>query len=199
MELHDQTPENVELIFGRLLKVKGPNLESIQAFGLELEKILKEIPSVRPETVFADRVVGKPYIEIDIDRESIARYGLSIGEMQRVLQVALGGMALSRTVEGRERYPIRVRYMREERDSVEAISRIFVPTPNGQQIPLSQLASIAYVRGPQVIKSEDTFLNSYVLFDKVAGVAEWDAVEMAKATIQEKIKSKSLKVPTGVT
>ncbi|MCP4604694.1 MAG: efflux RND transporter permease subunit [Proteobacteria bacterium] len=181
------------------IKVKGPNLESIQAFGLELEKVLKEVPSVRPETVFADRVVGKPYIEIDIDRESIARYGLSIGEMQRVLQVALGGMTLSRTVEGRERYPIRVRYMREERDSVEAISRIFVPTPNGQQIPLSQLASIVYVRGPQVIKSEDTFLTSYVLFDKVAGVAEGDAVEMAKATIQAKIESKKLQVPTGVT
>ena len=99
-------------------------LEAIEKFGLELEAVLKTSPSIRPETVFADRVVGKPYIEIDIDRQAISRYGLKVTDVQEVLQVALGGRTLTRTVEGRERYPVRVRYMREERDSIEALERI---------------------------------------------------------------------------
>jgi Cu(I)/Ag(I) efflux system membrane protein CusA/SilA len=180
------------------IKVHGPTLESIEAFGMELEKLLKEVPSVRSETVFADRVVGKPYIELVIDREAIGRYGLSIVDVQSVLQVALGGMMLTQTVEGRERYPVRVRYMREERDSIEALERIFVPTPNGEQIPLTQLAHVEYVRGPQMIRAEDTFLTSYVLFDKKADMAEVEAVEMAKAYLDEKIKSRELDVPAGV-
>src|SRR5690606_32021522 len=144
------------------IKVHGPTLEAIEAFGLELEAILQTVPSVRSDTVFADRVVGKPYLEVELDREAIGRYGLSIVDVQDVLQVALGGMTLSRPVEGRERYPVRVRYMREERDSLEALERIVVSTPGGQQVPLVELSTIRYVRGPQMIRSEDTFLTSYV-------------------------------------
>jgi len=180
------------------IKVHGPSLESIEAFGLHLEEVLKTVPSVRQETVFADRVVGKPYLEIDLDREAIGRYGLTIVDVQNVLQVALGGMTLTRTVEGRERYPVRVRYMREERDSLEALDRVFVPTPGGEQIPLTQLADIQYVRGPQIIKSEDTFLTSYVLFDRQPDVAEVETVEQARQVIQEKIDSGELVVPAGV-
>lgn len=180
------------------IKVHGPKLETIEAFGRDLEKLLKEVPSVRAETVFADRVVGKPYIELVIDREAIARYGLSIVDVQSVLQVALGGMMLTQTVEGRERYPVRVRYMREERDSIEALERVFVPTPNGEQIPLTQLAKVEYVRGPQMIRSEDTFLTSYVLFDKKPDIAEVEAVEMAKAYLEQKIQNAELDVPAGV-
>ncbi len=180
------------------IKVQGPSLETLEKFGLRLEEILQEVPSVRAETVFADRVVGKPYIEIDIDRKAIARYGLSIAEVQDVLQVALGGMTLERTVEGRQRYPIRVRYMREERDSVQAISNMFVSTPGGEQVPLAQLASMVYVRGPQVIKSEDTSLTSYVLFDKQAGRTEVETVEEARAVIEAKVKTGELKIPSGV-
>lgn len=180
------------------IKVHGPSLESIEAFGLALEQVMKTIPSIRSETVFADRVVGKPYLEIDLDREAIGRYGLAIADVQRVLQVALGGMTLTRTVEGRERYPVRVRYMREERDSVEALGRVFVPTSSGEQIPLSQMATIRYVRGPQMIRSEDTFLTSYVLFDKQPGISEVDAVEQAKAVINSMIESGELDVPAGV-
>ena len=180
------------------IKVHGPSLESIEAFGLHLEEVLKTVPSVRRETVFADRVVGKPYLEIDLDREAIGRYGLTIVDVQNVLQVALGGMTLTRTVEGRERYPVRVRYMREERDSLEALDRVFVPTPGGEQIPLTQLANIQYVRGPQVIKSEDTFLTSYVLFDRQPDVAEVETVEQARQVIQDKIDSGELVVPAGV-
>jgi Cu(I)/Ag(I) efflux system membrane protein CusA/SilA len=180
------------------IKVHGPSLETIEAFGLNLEEILRSVPSVRPETVFADRVVGKPYLEIDLDREAIGRYGLTIVDVQNVLQVALGGMTLTRTVEGRERYPVRVRYMREERDSLEALSQIFVPTPGGEQIPLTQLAEIRYIRGPQMIKSEDTFLTSYVLFDRHPNSAEVETVEQARGAIQSKIDSGELTVPEGV-
>jgi Cu(I)/Ag(I) efflux system membrane protein CusA/SilA len=180
------------------IKVHGPSLEQIEAFGLALQRELASVPELRPETVFADRVVGKPYLEIDIDREAIGRFGLSILQVQRVLQVALGGVTLTRTVEGRERYPVRVRYMREERDSIEALERVFVPTPSGEPIPLSQLASIRYVRGPQMIKSEDTFLTSYVLFDKRAEIAEVDAVHAAEAHLARRIEAGALRVPEGV-
>ncbi len=180
------------------IKVHGPSLEQIEAFGLALQRELTSVPELRPETVFADRVVGKPYLEIDIDREAIGRFGLSIVEVQRVLQVALGGVTLTRTVEGRERYSVRVRYMREERDSIEALERVFVPTPSGEPIPLSQLAAIRYVRGPQMIKSEDTFLTSYVLFDKRADIAEVDAVHAAEAHLARRIEAGALRVPEGV-
>ncbi len=180
------------------IKVKGPDLETIEAFGMILEEHLKKVPSIRAETVFADRVVGKPYIEIDIDREAIGRYGLTISMVQNVIQVALGGRMLTRTVEGRERYPVRVRYMREERDSVEALARIFVPTPSGQQIPLEQLTTIRYSKGPQVIKSEDTFLTSYVLFDKQKDKAEVGVVEEADAYLKALIADGTIEVPAGV-
>ena len=158
------------------LKIKGPDLASIEAFGLEVERLLKQAPGVDPDTVFADRIVGKPYLEIDIDRQAIARYGVSIGKVQQVIEVAIGGMPLTTTVEGRERYPVRVRYQRERRDSIEDLQDILVPGIGGQQIPMRQLASIRYVRGPQVIKSEDASLVGYVLFDKQPGLAEVDVV-----------------------
>ncbi|MCB9673443.1 MAG: efflux RND transporter permease subunit, partial [Alphaproteobacteria bacterium] len=180
------------------IKVKGPSLEAIEAFGFALEDALKDVPSIRPETVFADRVVGKPYLEIDLDREAIGRYGLTIVDVQQVLQVALGGMTLTRTVEGRERYPIRVRYMREDRDSLQALQRVSVSTPSGNPVPLTQLADIRYVRGPQMIKAEDTFLTSYVLFDRVPDVAEVEVVEQARALIRDRLDAGTLELPDGV-
>ena len=184
------------------VKVFGPDLDTIESFGLKLEEILKEVPSVEPAAVFAERIVGKPYLEIDIDRERIARYGISIGTVQNIIEVAIGGKPLTTTVEGRERYPVRVRYMRELRDSIESLGDILVPAPitNGQsrQIPLRELADINYVRGPQMIKSEDTFLVGYVLFDKRSGFAEVDVVEDARALIESKIADGTLTVPAGV-
>ncbi|MCA9278576.1 MAG: efflux RND transporter permease subunit [Phycisphaeraceae bacterium] len=180
------------------IKVYGPDLESIESFGLQLERLLKEVPSVQPAAVFADRVVGKPYLEIEIDREKIARYGLRIADVQQVIEVAIGGKPLAMTVEGRERYPIRVRYMRELRDEPETLGDILVPTPAGAQVPLRELATIQYRRGPQMIKSEDTFLVSYVLFDKVPGNAEVSVVDDASRYIKDKIKSGDLEVPAGV-
>ncbi|RMG15897.1 MAG: efflux RND transporter permease subunit, partial [Planctomycetota bacterium] len=180
------------------VKVKGPDLETLERVCLDIERFLKEVPSVAPEAVIADRIVGKPYLEVEIDREAIARYGLRITQVQDVIEVAIGGKPQTTTVEGRERYPVRVRYARELRDSVEAIRRILVPTPSGQQIPLEELARIRYVRGPQVIKSEDTFLTGYVLFDRKKGHAEVDVVEEANAYLQEKIRSGELRIPAGV-
>ena len=180
------------------VKVYGPSLESIESFGLELERLLKEVPSVQPAAVFADRVVGKPYLEIEINREKIARYGIQIDDVQEVIEVAIGGKPLTMTVEGRERYPVRVRYLRELRDQPETLLDILVPAPDGTQVPLGELASLEYRRGPQMIKSEDTFLVAYVLFDKQPGVAEVTVVEDAKAYINSKIQSGELVVPAGV-
>jgi len=181
------------------LKIRGPDLASIEEFALAVEAILKDVPELRPETVFADRVVGKPYLEIDLDRESLGRYGLTIEAAQRAIQTALGGRSVTRTVEGRERFGVRVRYPREERDSVEAIRRVRVSTPAGEEVPLEQLATIDYVRGPQVIRSEDSFPTAYVLFDKQPEIAEVEAVEAARARIDQAIESGELVLPVGVT
>lgn len=180
------------------IKVKGPNLETIEKVSLELEKLIKEVPGVNPPTVFADRVIGKPYLEIEIDRAAIARYGLHIRDVQNVIEIGIGGKTLTTTVEGRERYPVRVRYARELRNELEDIEKILVPAPSGQQIPLIQLASINYVRGPQMIKSEDTFLIGYVIFDKLEGFSEVDVVESAQEYLQQKSASAELSLPAGV-
>lgn len=180
------------------IKVFGPDLESLEFFGLELERFLKQVPAVQPEAVFADRVVGKPYLEIEIDREKIARYGLRISDVQDVVEVAIGGKPLTMTVEGRERYPVRVRYLRELRDQPETLGDILVGSPMGVQVPLRELAAIEYRRGPQMIRSENTFLTAYVLFDKQPNMAEVAVVEEARAYIQGKIASGELLVPAGV-
>jgi Cu(I)/Ag(I) efflux system membrane protein CusA/SilA len=180
------------------VKVKGPDLETIERVGLEIEKYLKQVPSVEPAAVIADRIVGKPYLEIDIDREKIARYGLSIRQVQDVIEVAVGGKKLTTTVEGRERYPVRVRYQRELRNSIDDLGKILVPTMSGAQIPIGELAEIKFVRGPMVIKSENTFLTGYVIFDKKPGYAEVDVVQDAQRLLQDKIRTGEFDVPAGV-
>lgn len=180
------------------IKVYGPDLPTIEAFGLELESILKEIPSVKSESVFADRIVGKPYIHLNINRDVIARYGLLVDDVQQIIESAIGGVKNSSSVEGRERYPIRIRYPRELRDDPEKLKKILVPTPIGVQVPLAELIDIEYVRGPQVIKSENTFLVGYVLLDKKEGFAEVDVVEEAQQIINAKIDSGQLLVPSGI-
>ncbi|WP_418509434.1 efflux RND transporter permease subunit [Corallibacter sp.] len=180
------------------IKIKGQDLKQIEAFGMRLEDILKQAEGVKDEAVFADRIVGKPYLLIDIDREKIARYGVTIEEVQNVLKVAVGGMVLTQTVEGRERYGVRVRYPRELRANPTDLKQIYVPVEKGSPVPLSELATIKYEQGPQVIKSEDTFLVGYVLFDKMDGFAEVNVVENAQTLIQEKIDNGELVVPKGI-
>ena len=180
------------------IKVFGPDLKTIEKFGLELEAILKEVPSVKTEAVFADRIVGKPYLHFNIDRDAISRYGLNIEDVQQTIETAIGGMQITSTVEGRERFPVRVRYPRELRDDPDKLKKVLIPSPIGVQVPLIELVNIEYVRGPQMIKSENTFLLGYVLLDKKEGYAEVDVVEEAQRFIQNKIDQGDLIVPSGV-
>ena len=180
------------------IKVYGPDLQTIEDFGMKLEEILKNVPSVKTEAVFADRIVGKPYMHLNIDREKIARYGLSVEDVQQTIETAIGGRKITTTIEGRERFPVRVRYPRELRDDPASLAQILVPTPTGAQIPLGQLVEIEYERGPQAIKSEETFLVGYVLFDKRDGFAEVEVVNDAKAAIEAEIESNNLDVPSGI-
>ncbi len=180
------------------IKVYGPDLATIEKVGLDLEKILQKVPSINTSSVFADRIVGKPYMEFVIDRDAIARYGLTIADFQLAISVAIGGNKLTTTVEGRERYAVRVRYARALRDNPEDVKKILIPTPSGVQIPLGELAEVVYRRGPQMVKSEDTFLVGYVIFDKNEGAAEVDVVEEAQQYIEAEIASGAFVIPAGV-
>ena len=180
------------------IKVKGQDLKQIEAFGMQLETILKQVEGVKEQAVFADRIVGKPYLLLDIDRNKLARYGISIETVQQTLQVAIGGMPLTQTVEGRERYSVRVRYPRELRENPADLKDIYVPVEGGSPVPLGELVDIRYEQGPQMIKSEDTFLVGYVLFDKLDGFAEVNVVENAQQAIQDKIDAGELTVPKGI-
>jgi Cu(I)/Ag(I) efflux system membrane protein CusA/SilA len=180
------------------VKIKGPTLEAIDDAGLQIEQALKEVSEIDSDTVIADRIVGKPYLQIEINRKQIARYGLSIKTVQNVIEVAIGGIPLTMTVEGRERYPVRIRYPRELRGHLEDLTRILIPTPTGQQIPLGELATIDFKRQAQVIKSEDTFLTGYVVFDKKTGGAEVDVVEAAQKHLKTQIASGRISLPSGV-
>lgn len=182
------------------IKVQGPDLATIERFGIELEKHLKEVPSVEAAAVYADRIVGKPYLELEIDRDAIARYGIHVKTVQDVIEIAMGGKPITTTVEGRERYDVRVRYPRELRGAgdIKDIEKILVSTRDGAQVPLGQLTSIVYRRGPQVIKSEDTFLTGYVLFDMKPGQAEVDVVHQARDYLIDRIDRGELVVPAGV-
>ena len=182
------------------LKIKGPDLETIEAFGLQIEGHLRsgEIEGLDPATVNADRIVGKPYLEIIPDRKEASRYGLNIVDIHEAIQTAIGGKIVSSTVEGRERYRIQIRYQREKRDSLEALQGVLIPTADGAQIPLHQMAKIEYARGPQNIKAEDTFLAGYVTFSARDGFAAVDVVEKARAYLSDLENEGTLIRPPGV-
>ena len=180
------------------IKVKGPDLTTIEEFGLQLEMFLKEVEGVKVEAVFADRIVGKPYLLLEIKRKEISRYGLSIIDVQNQIQTAIGGMVMTSTVEGRERYGIRLRYPMELRNDPGKIKNIYLSTPTGTQIPLGDVVDIKYEPGPQSIKSEDGFLTGYVLFDRLKEYSEVEVVNNAQRYLAEKIEKEQLKVPAGV-
>ena len=180
------------------LKIYGPDLETIEQSGKAIEQALKDVPSVIPSSVFYDRAVGAPYLEIKLNRDNMARYGVNVEDLQEILSAAVGGMILTKTVEGRERFPVRLRYARELRDNPEALSMLLVPTATGAQIPLKELADIEYARSAQMIQSENTFLVGYVIFDKKQGKAEVDVVKEATKVIEGKIQNGELKLTKGV-
>lgn len=180
------------------IKVKGNDLKEIEAFGLQLEQHLKRVDGVKKSAVFAERIVGKPYLLIDLNRENVARHGLSIVEVQRQIQAAVGGMVMTSTVEGRERYGIRVRYPMELRNDPDKIEDIYIQTKGNAQVPLGDLVEIKYEQGPQAIKSEDGFLVGYVLFDKEDGYSEVELVNDIQNFLDKKIESGELVIPNGI-
>ncbi|MEM9984448.1 MAG: efflux RND transporter permease subunit, partial [Bacteroidota bacterium] len=180
------------------IKIRGTDLPAMEAFGLRVGESLKKVEGVKAATVFAERIVGKPYLLLNIDREAIGRHGLSIADVQRHIQAAIGGMTMTTTVEGRERYAIRVRYPRELRDDPAALTRVLLPSSSLGQIPLGDLVSIGYEQGPQSIKSEDGFLVSYVLFDRAKGYSEVEVVKQAQAYLADQIRQGKLTVPAGI-
>jgi copper/silver efflux system protein len=151
------------------IKVRGPNLATIDRVAVDLEAILREVPAVEAATVNAERIVGKPYLEIEIDREAIARYGLSIVAVQEAIAIAIGGLEATTTVEGRERYNVRVRYPRELRGDIESIEDVILRAESGVTVPLREVSRVEYARGPQMIRAENTFPVAYVTFGGAAG------------------------------
>jgi Cu(I)/Ag(I) efflux system membrane protein CusA/SilA len=182
------------------LKIKGRTLEEIEAFGLEVERHLRSgnIPGLSPGTVNADRIVGKPYLEIVPDRLAASRYGLNIADVHETIQTAIGGRMVTTTIEGRERFMVQVRFTREDRDTLEALRNVLIDTMEGAKVPLSQLAEIRYVRGPQMIKAEDTFLTGYVTFGSEPGFAEVDVVQTARDYLEKMEAEGKLKRAEGI-
>src|SRR5262249_55835310 len=172
------------------VKVHGSGPREIERIGLQMEKVLRQVPGATD--VVADRIVGKPYLEFEIDRKASARYGVNVRDVQDVLEVAVGGENLTTTVEGRERYPVRVRYPRELRTRLDDLERILVPTSTGAHLPLAQVAKVRYVLGPQELKSENGLLVGYVTLN-TRDRDEVSVVEDAERLLQsEKRKSDEL-------
>lgn len=178
------------------IKVFGPDLNQIVDIATQVEKIVSQVEgAVSP---YAERISDRPYFEIEIDRKQAARYGIKVGDIQHVIMTAIGGMNLTTTVEGRERYPVRIRYLRELRDSPEALKRIFVPTADGKHIPLAQIAELKKVSGPAVINSENTLTYARIFVNvnqEKTGLI--DFVEKAQKAVQAKIDSGELTLPAG--
>ena len=145
------------------IKVSGPDLNVLQQISQEIEQAMKTLPDTL--SAFGDRAVGGYYLDFDIRREDAARYGLTVGDVQDVIQSAIGGMNVTRTVEGLERYPVNLRYPRGLRDSPETLKRVLIATPAGAQIPLQAVADLQFRRGPPVIKSEDSRPNAWIYID----------------------------------
>jgi Cu(I)/Ag(I) efflux system membrane protein CusA/SilA len=177
------------------IKVAGPDLRELERIGTEIEAVMRTVPGTA--SAYAERVTGGRYIEFEINRDAIARYGLTIGDVQDVLSVALGGMPLTTTVEGLQRYTINLRYDRDFRSDLRALREdIVVPTPTGAQVPLGQLATLKVVDGPMGIKTEGAVPNDWVYVD-IRGVDVGTYVQMAMHAVNEAISKGTIKLPPG--
>lgn len=166
------------------IKVFGPDLKIIEDIGVEIEGVLSELQGTR--SVFAERVTGGYFLDFNIDREQAARYGLTVGDVEDIIETAIGGKNISHTVEGQERYPINVRYQRGFRSDIEELKRVLVSTPGGAQVPISLLADISFTTGPPQIRSENGQKVGYVFVD-VQGKDYEGYVEKAKEVISERL------------
>jgi Cu(I)/Ag(I) efflux system membrane protein CusA/SilA len=167
------------------VKVSGPDLKTLEAIGIEVEAAVKQVPNTL--SAFAERAVGGNYVDFQINREEAARYGLTVDDINDVIQSALGGMTVTTTVEGLERYPVNLRYSRELRDNIDDLKRVLIPTPAGPQIPLGQVTTISVSKGPMVIRTEDTRPNVWVYVD-IKDIDVGTYVKMAKRAVAENVK-----------
>ena len=173
------------------IKVSGPDLTVLQSISEDIEQAMKTLPETT--SAFGDRAVGGYYLDFNINRENAARYGLTVGAIQDIIQSAIGGMNVTETVEGLERYPVNLRYPRGLRDDLESLRRVLIPTPTGAQIPLAMVADIDFERGPPVIKSEDARPNAWIYVDiSTSDIGGY--VHKAKQVLAEQVK-----IPAGYT
>ncbi len=173
------------------IKIFGPDLSQIEKIGKHLEMVLQEVPGTK--SVYAERVSGGYFLDFDIHRDEIARYGLTVMDVGRIIESAIGGENIDMTIEGRERYPINVRYLRELRDDPEKLRRVLVTTPTGAQVPIAQLATLRFLQGPPMIRDEDGMLAGYVFVD-MRGRDVGSYVDELKRVVEEKVE-----LPTGYT
>ncbi len=145
------------------LKIQGPGLDGIQQAGAQLQRVLSTLPQVR--SVFAERVSQGFYVNIEVNRPEAARYGLTVGDVQQAVTSGIGGKTIAENIEGRQRYPINVRYSRDFRDNIEALRRVLIATPSGAQVPIGEVATVSFSRGPAMIRDEDAALTGYVYID----------------------------------
>ncbi|MEW6037177.1 MAG: CusA/CzcA family heavy metal efflux RND transporter [Pseudomonadota bacterium] len=167
------------------IKIFGPDLKKIEEIGKAIEMIAKTVPGTR--SVYAERVSGGYFLDFAIKRDEIARFGLTVMDVGRIIESAIGGESITTTVEGRERYPVNLRYLRELRDDMDKLGRLTVRTPSGAQVPLAQLADLRMVSGPAMIRDEDGMLSGYVYVD-MAGRDMGGYVEDLKRVVKEKIE-----------
>jgi len=173
------------------IKVAGPDLKTLEEIGKQIEAVIRKVPGT--VSAYSERILGGNYVDFKIKREEAARYGLTVGDVQDIIMTAIGGMEVTTTVEGLERYPVSIRYPRELRDNIENLKRVLVPTPSGAQIPLGQLADIEIKKGPMVIRSEDARPNVWIYVD----FRDYDVgtyVRMAQQAVKENVK-----LPSGYT
>ncbi len=173
------------------IKIFGPNLKTIETIGKNIERVAKEIPGTR--SVYAERVSGGYYLDFIINRDEIARYGFTLMDVSRIIESGIGGESITTTIEGRERYPVNLRYLREQRDDLDKLGRLTVSAPNGAQVPLAQLVELRMVSGPAMIRDEDGMLSGYVYVD-MAGRDVGSYVEDLKQIVRDKIE-----LPPGYT
>ncbi|TIE01647.1 CusA/CzcA family heavy metal efflux RND transporter, partial [Legionella pneumophila] len=167
------------------IKVAGPDLKTIQSIGQQIETVLKKVPGTT--SVFAERVASSRYVTVDINRVKAARYGLNIEDIQQIIETAVGGMNVTQTIEGRERYPVNLRYPREIRDSLENLRSLPIVTPTGATIPLSEVANVTITEGPDMIRSENARLNGWVYVD-ITGRDLGSYVKEAQNIIRQQVK-----------
>ena len=176
------------------IKIAGPDLTELERIASEVETVVKTVPGTL--SAFAERTMGGNYVQFTIDRDAIARYGLRVGDVQDVLEVALGGMPLTTTVEGLERYDVNLRYSRDFRANLGALHDIIVPTPTGAQVPLGQLAKIETIHAPMGIKSEGAVPNAWIYVD-VKGIDLGTYVQTAMHAVNEAVAGGQIKLPSG--